>query len=184
MKARREGNPLEGVEQRKAMDSYYSGKKDHLAAVQKRAVRGARQGGRPLRKLLQWSRWKKVVVLSGEVTGLGICWYWVWDMRKRKWASKCKALDLGTLGKDVANSKMMNALEKQVWGAENRNLHVDVLNMKCHRRLEFRHYVGIRDMNRASWFMKGWSHLGISQDTDERRSPAWALGAPNFRCRE
>ena len=51
------------------MDSYYSGKKDHLAAVQKRAFRGAREGGRPLRKLLQWSRWKKVVVLSGEVIG-------------------------------------------------------------------------------------------------------------------
>ena len=77
MKAQREGNPLEGLEQRKAMDSYCSGKKNQLSAVPRRAFRGAgEEVGRPLRKLLQWSRWK-VVVLSGEVTGLGICCYWV-----------------------------------------------------------------------------------------------------------
>ena len=68
MKAQRKGNPLAGLEQRKARKITW--------LLCRKELLGEQEGGRLLRKLLQWSRWKKVVVLS-EVTGLGICWYWV-----------------------------------------------------------------------------------------------------------
>lgn len=36
--------------------------------------------------------------------------------------------------------------------------------------LEFKHDVGLRDMNWASQIMKGCSHLGMSQHTEEKMS--------------
>lgn len=54
------------------------------------------------------------------------------------------------------------------------NLNLDVLNMRCPGKSEFRPVVGLRDMNWASWFMKGWGHRGMSPDTGEKRSQARA----------
>lgn len=50
--------------------------------------------------------------------------------------------------------------------------------------LEFKHDVGLRDMNWASQIMKGCSHLGMSQHTEEKMLQTLVLGARNFRCQE
>lgn len=61
------------------------------------------------------------------------------------------------------------------------NLDFDVLRMRCHRQWRSgMMLVGLRDMNWARWFIKGRGHLGMSQDTEEKRSQI-SNAAKNWR---